>query len=100
MTSPGIVIPQDKRRPSRRASKIAYGNVNIKICTIIEQGASGFVIDAIERTRVGALRNKKGAKPKFRAPTGDTTKERQPLQQSTDRLAPGRNRHQHLSRIG
>jgi len=31
--------------------------------------------------------NKKGAKPKFRAPTGDTTKERQPLQQSADRLA-------------
>ncbi|MDB5614258.1 MAG: hypothetical protein JWQ22_1911 [Devosia sp.] len=30
---------------------------------------------------------KKGAKPKFRAPTGDTTEERQPLQQSTDRLA-------------
>jgi hypothetical protein len=32
---------------------------------------------------------KKGAKPKFRAPTGDTTKERQPLQQSTDRLVFG-----------
>ena len=30
-----------------------------------------------------------GAKPKLRAPTGDTTKERQPLQQSTDRMASG-----------
>jgi hypothetical protein len=29
----------------------------------------------------------KGARNEFRAPTGDTTKERQPLRQSTDQLA-------------
>ena len=39
--------------------------------------------------------NKKGVKPKFHAPTGDTTKERQPLQQSADIMAAGEGNYRH-----